>query len=249
MLKLTKLNFMKKLLTFAVAIALTASMFAGGLVTNTNHSAMYTRMQCRDATLGIDAVYFNPAGLTKLSDGFHLSLSNQTIGQTRTIKSDYTLLSGAPETTFIGDVSAPLYPSVYAVYKTGKLAISAGFNVIGGGGGAEYKTGLPSFETGIADVVPQLQLLTSPLDAGVLLATTTDPYFRNITGYNATIYFDGSSTYFGAQANVSYAINDMISLGIGARYVMAKNTYNGSITDVTITSASVMPGVAGTYTP
>ena len=54
---------------------------AGGIVTNMNQSVKYTRMQCRDATLGIDAVFYNPAGLTKLGNGFHFSINNQTIGQ------------------------------------------------------------------------------------------------------------------------------------------------------------------------
>ncbi|NTV78917.1 MAG: hypothetical protein HGA25_07260, partial [Clostridiales bacterium] len=45
-------------------------ILAGGLVTNTNQSAMYTRLQNRNASTDIDAVYFNPAGLTKLGNGF-----------------------------------------------------------------------------------------------------------------------------------------------------------------------------------
>ncbi len=46
------------------AFLLTSTMFAGGILHNTNQSAMYTRMPARDATLGIDAVYYNPAGMT-----------------------------------------------------------------------------------------------------------------------------------------------------------------------------------------
>ncbi|MGC9374003.1 MAG: hypothetical protein ACP5DQ_03050 [Bacteroidales bacterium] len=53
--------------------------YSGGIVTNQNQSAAYIRMFARDASTGIDAVFFNPAGLTKLSDGFHLSLNNQYI--------------------------------------------------------------------------------------------------------------------------------------------------------------------------
>ena len=209
-------KLMKKLLTLTASLFLCGVMFAGGLVTNTNHSASYTRMQCRDATLGIDAVYFNPAGLTKLQDGFHLSLSNQTISQTQTISSDYVFLKGQP-VTYQGDVSAPLFPSVYAAFKTGKLVFSAGFNPIGGGGGAEYKTGLPSFENQVSELVPLLVSQGIP---------TTD--------YSADIYFKGSSIYFGYQGNVSYEVNDMISLAAGLRYVSAKNTYEGSLKNISI---------------
>jgi long-chain fatty acid transport protein len=54
------------------------------------------------------------------------------------------------------------------------------------------------------------------------------------TQYTADIFFEGTSVYFGYQANVSYAINDMISAAIGARLVTAKNTYNGHIKSIMI---------------
>ncbi|MDO9341264.1 MAG: hypothetical protein Q7T72_12155 [Bacteroidales bacterium] len=84
----------------------------------------------------IDAVYFNPAGLTKLGDGFYVSINNQTIGQTKKVLNNYSYLSGTPK-EYIGKVSAPLFPGVYLAYNTGKLSFSAGINPIGGGGGAK----------------------------------------------------------------------------------------------------------------
>ena len=207
---------MRKLLTFIAALLIAGNLLAGGLVTNTNQSAMFTRLQNRNASTGIDAVYFNPAGLTKLGDGFYFSLNNQVIGQTKTVGNNYTYLTNTPR-DFVGDVSAPIYPGVYVAYKTGKLAFSAGFNPIGGGGGAVYNDGLPSFEIPISDLKP---LLT-----GMGLTTTQ---------YTADIFFEGTSVYFGYQANVSYAINDMISAAIGARLVTAKNTYNGHIKSIMI---------------
>jgi long-chain fatty acid transport protein len=130
---------MRKILTFIAGTMITGSVLAGGLVTNTNQSAMFTRLQNRNASTGIDAVYFNPAGLTKLGDGFFVSINNQTINQTQTITNDYTYLEGTKPRTFIGKVSAPVYPGVYIAYKTGKLVFSGGFNVIGGGGGANMR--------------------------------------------------------------------------------------------------------------
>ena len=57
---------MRKLLTLFVAVFISGTLLAGGLVTNNNQSAMFTRLQNRNASTDIDAVYFNPAGLTKL---------------------------------------------------------------------------------------------------------------------------------------------------------------------------------------
>jgi|WetSurMetagenome_2_1015567.scaffolds.fasta_scaffold01348_13 long-chain fatty acid transport protein len=207
---------MRKLLTFVAATFITGSLLAGGLVTNTNQSAMFTRLQNRNASTTIDAVYYNPAGLTKLGDGFYFSINNQTIGQTKTVGNNYTYLTGTP-VDYVGKVSAPIYPGVYVAYKTGKLAFSAGFNPVGGGGGAKYDKGLPSFEMGISDLVP-------------LLVSKGFPTSQ----YDANIYFKGTSVYFGYQGNVSYKINDMISVAAGIRLVSAKNTYSGHLRNIRI---------------
>ncbi len=233
---------MKKLILLFFAIVVTGSLFAGGLVTNTNQSALYTRLQSRNASTSIDAVYYNPAGLTKLSDGFHISLNNQTIGQTQKVTTSYTPLNGSPK-EYVGKVSAPIYPGIYAAYKTGKLAVSLGFNPVGGGGGAEYADGLPSFEMQVANIVPLLVNNLSPLDQAIFAATGTDPKFSNITGYDANIYFKGSSIYFGLQANLSYEINEMLSVALGGRYVTANNKYTGYMNSVTITSPAAYGGV------
>ena len=125
---------MRKYFALLVAVGFTANLaWAGGIMTNTNQSASYIRMLDRDASMGIDAVYYNPAGLTSLADGFHFSLNNQSVIQTRNINNALPILN---QNEFKGTVSAPLFPSVYAAYKTGKLAFSFGFNPVGGGGGA-----------------------------------------------------------------------------------------------------------------
>jgi long-chain fatty acid transport protein len=209
---------MKKTLLSFSTLLLPLGLMAGGIVTNTNQSAMFTRMQARDATLEIDAAYYNPAGLTLLpNDGFFISLNNQTVWQTRTITTDYTWTN---EKEYIGKIFAPVFPSIYAAYKKGNFAFSLGFNPIGGGGGGTYDKGLPSFDYIVADLVPGLQANGLP-----------------VNGYNAEIYFEGSIAYFGYQANIAYKINDMISVAIGGRYVTAKEAYNGYLRNVQIDSA------------
>jgi len=207
---------MKKILTIFAAIVMTGSVMAGGLVTNTNQSAGFTRFLSRNASTWIDAVYFNPAGVSTLGGGFHLSLNNQTIGQSKSILNNYSYLTGTPK-EFIGNVSAPLFPGVYMAFNTGKWSFSAGFNPIGGGGGATYDDGLPSFEMGISDLVPLL--------AGQGISTSQ---------YSADIFFEGSSVYYGYQGNIGYKINDMLSVALGVRLVSAANTYNGHLKNIQI---------------
>jgi Long-chain fatty acid transport protein len=221
---------MRKLLTIVAGTLISGSVLAGGLVTNTNQSASWVRLPARNASTEVDAAYFNPAGLMKLENGFHVSLSNQTIFQTRKIESTYPYLNSG---SYTGKVTAPFFPSIYAVYKLDKLAFSIGFVPIGGGGGAEYKTGLPSFEMSPSDLVPALAAS------------------QGATAYRLNVYFKGSSTFLGYQGAVSYKINDCISLAAGARYVTAKNTYSGYLKDIEVNIASgwtradlIMTGIA-----
>ena len=222
-------------------LMLSPVMFAGGLVTNTNQSAAYARTLTRHATLGIDAVYYNPAGLGVLEKGLHLSLSNQSIFQTRTISSNYPYLTGSPK-SYEAELTAPIFPSIYAAYKLDKWAFSAGFNIIGGGGSADFTTGLPSFEIPVASLVPMLQGALAPIDQGLAGAGLPDPGYRNITGYNMNAAFNGSSTYYGIQVGATYAINEMISVAIGGRYVMANNSYEGALSNVTVNAPDAYGG-------
>ena len=75
------------------------TLFAGGLLTNTNQSIHFNRMFAREGTIGIDGVYSNPAGVAFLCNGFHLSRSTtQSAFQTRTIWSGMEVhgLEGTP---------------------------------------------------------------------------------------------------------------------------------------------------------
>lgn len=217
---------MKKLLTISVSVCLSGVLFAGGLVTNTNQSASWVRMPAQDATVGIEATYFNPAGLMKLNNGFHISISNQTISQNKKVENFYKGPGGTfglNQSLYEGKVSAPVFPSVYAVYKMDKLAFSFGFNPVGGGGGAIFDKGLPSFEMAISDLVPALAS-------------------QGATDYRLDTKFEGTSVFFGYQLGVSYKINDMISVFGGARFVTAKNTYKGHLNDVQL-------NMGGTWLP
>lgn len=208
---------MKKLTLFAVMLLMVQFAFSGGPLTNTNQSAQFIRMLSRNASLDIDAVYFNPAGLTKLNDGWHFAFHTQTIFQDKIVNSEFPLLNN-PE--YIGEVRVPVFPTAFAVYKKDKLALSLNFSPIGGGGSADFARGLPSFEIPITKIVPGLAGLTQINPA------------LNVTGYDAKLEFSGSSVFWGLQLGASYEVNDMFSVFGGVRYMPAKNTYEGSIQNV-----------------
>lgn len=208
---------MRRILLLLIGIVVSGNMiYAGGLVTNSNQSTAWTRMLARDASIGIDAVYYNPAALVKLKDGFHISISSQTIVQKQTIISAFPFLNNA---TYEGDVFAPVFPSVYMAWKKGKIAVSLGFNPVGGGGGATFDRGLPSMEIPIAGAAAGFAQM-------------------GVSGYSADMQFEGTSVYWGLQLGVSYAITDNISVFAGARYNMAKNTYKGHLKDIKFNTAN-----------
>ena len=91
-----------------------------------NQCASFIRMPARHASTDIDAVFFNPAGATKLNKGFHLSLNNQILNQWTTVKSEYQLYTDNPE-TYSGHVTGFIFPSFYAAYNINKVSFQAGF--------------------------------------------------------------------------------------------------------------------------
>lgn len=204
---------MKKLsIAILVALMVPASVIGGGIVTNTNQSASFIRMPARDASLNLDAVYFNPAGTAFFKDGFHLSVNNQSILQTRKISA-----TNMNRKEFEGKVSAPLFPSIYLAYKKGSTAYSFAVMPIGGGGSADFDAGLPSFEYQVAVLPGRLTASNIPT-----------------TQYDLNAKFDGTSLNWAYQFNAAYALNDMLSVSFGARLVTAKNSYEGYLKDIRI---------------
>ena len=208
---------MRKLFFLLAFFMLSYFAFAGGLLTNTNQSAQFIRMMSRNASLDIDAVYFNPAGLVKLEDGWHFAAYSQTIFQDKTVESGFPLLN---DPSYLGKVSVPVFPTAFAVYKMENWAISFGFGPNAGGGSAEFERGLPSFEIPISKVVPGLAGLTQ-----------INPALK-VDDYDADLYFTGSSIFWGLQLGATYQINDMISVYGGVRYMPSKNVYEGSIKNI-----------------
>lgn len=206
---------MKKTSLFGIFYLMSIPLtFAGGILTNANQSAQYVRMLSRNASIQVDAVYFNPAGVVKMEDGFHFSLNSQSIFQTKTIENGFPLLNSS---IYEGDVSVPVFPTGFVVYKKDKLALSFGFGPNSGGGTAEYSTGLPSFE------VPLAQIPLSLKSAGI-----------DVDAYSSDLYFNGESAFWGGQFNLSWAFSEVISGAVGFRVILAGNDYQGHIKRVSV---------------
>jgi long-subunit fatty acid transport protein len=212
---------MKTKLLFAMLLAFPfSSLLAGGLLTNTNQSVHFLRDPARDASTEIDAVYTNPAGLLFLTDGFHLSVTNQSAFQTRTITSTFEPFAGYggnDTKVFQGDATAPIIPSFQFAYKKDNYVLSAGFAISGGGGEATFSHGLPSFEAPIAMIPVSLSAAGIPT-----------------TAYSVDEYMEGRQFLYGFQMNGSYKLNDAFSVAAGIRLNIASNAYQGHLLNIMI---------------
>ena len=210
---------MKKFFVTMIALSSFLSVYAGGLLTNTNQSVHFLRNPARGASMEIDAVYTNPAGLAKLPEnGWHFTFNNQSAFQTRTITSTFTPFAGyGGDATkeFKGKTTAPIIPSLFAAYKMNKWVFSANLGVIGGGGTITFDDGLPSFEAPIS-------MLPMQLNASGL----------STTKYSVDAYMKGSSIIYDGQLGVTYAINDMFSVYAGGRVNFMNNSYVGHLRDI-----------------
>lgn len=206
---------MKKIL-FSTAVLFTAatSVFAGGIVTNTNQSAAYLRTMARGTTSDLDAIYYNPAGLAwNENEGWALSFNYQAAFQERNNHATYTVMGQEFNKTYNGTATAPFIPSLYAAYKTGDWAFSGAFNIIGGGGNAEFEDGLAMFDS-------QVRLgMANNLGgfAQILGVNVHDLYDLNST-------LEGSQIIYTVQLGATYKITDWLSAYAGVR----ANYYNGN---------------------
>lgn len=76
-----------KFISVAVMLATATTAMAGGILTNTNQSVEFLKNPARDAAIGLDGVYSNPAGVVFMPEGFHLAINWQYAHQTRTVRS------------------------------------------------------------------------------------------------------------------------------------------------------------------
>lgn len=218
----------KKHLLAALALMVSSTTFAGGLLTNTNQNVAFLRNPARDAVIAIDGVYSNPAGVAFLPKGFHLSLNWQAAWQKREMISSAPFYgfnqnnkgiteNGLTYNKYVGTAFAPVIPSFQAAYVINdKWSVSAQFAVGGGGGKCEFDNGLPMFE----------QLVGGQMGSTIAGAV---PYSY---GFNQNLI--GEQYFYGIQVGATYKICDKVSVFAGARGIIAKSGYEGAISNITV---------------
>ena len=202
-----------------------APALAGGILTNTNQSVAFLRNPARDAAIGLDGVYSNPAGVAFLNDGLHLAFNWQYAHQTRTITSTNPLFAlgqkngGATTKEFEGVANAPIIPSLQAAYNKGPWSLQFNFSVPGGGGKCEFDQGIGSFETYVGAIAQRLIGTSQMLNGSLQNFGASVP---NVYGYDVDGYMKGKQYYFGFQLGAARKITDNLSVYAGLRLLYGR---------------------------
>jgi long-subunit fatty acid transport protein len=229
---------MKRIKLAVLAIAFMGNTaFAGGILTNTNQSVHFLRNPARDAAIGLDGVYSNPAGVAFMSDGLHLGFNWQYAHQTRIVDSQNELFklgyknNGNANKRFKGVANAPFLPSVQAAYNKGNWSYQFNFAVTGGGGKCKFDEGVGSFESVIGAVAQKLigtsQMLNqqlAPLGASV----------PNVTGYDVDAFMKGEQYYFGFQLGAARKLTENLSVYGGLRLLVGLGTYEARMNNIRV---------------
>ena len=220
---LTNLVMKKQLLTLAAVLMTGISALAGGYLTNTNQNVAFLRNPAQTGTIGVHGAYSNPAGVGFLDKGWYLGLNSQTAFQTRQIDSDYAPFAlglqneGKSKKHFEGRTTVPVIPSFDLAYVHDEHWFgSFHFGITSGGGKANFKDGLGSFESQIA-IIPVA--LNGIVGAQAFM-------------YDSKIKMLGEQYTFSAQLNFGYRLNDNLSFSLGIRGNYLTNHFDASIKDI-----------------
>ena len=232
----------KKITVAALAILLSGNTaFAGGILTNTNQSVNFLRNPARDAAIGLDGVYSNPAGVAFLSDGLHLGFNWQYAHQTRTITSTNSLFAlgarnnGLETKEFEGVANAPFIPSLQAAYNKNNWSFQFNFSVPGGGGKCEFDQGIGSFESVVGAITNKLIATSNQLNGAIDQFGASVP---NVTGYDVDGYMKGQQFYFGFQLGAARKINEHLSVYAGLRLLYGIANYEARLNNIRVMNGS-----------
>lgn len=230
----------KRFILAASIIALAGNAFAGGYLTNTNQSIYFLRNPARDAAIGIDGVYFNPAGAAFYDDGFHIQFNWQNAHQKRdayamygSAEQNYPLYKynygNPPEADngrkFTGRVDVPIQPSLFMLYNTGDWSFQFGFGFLGGGGECEYEHGVGMFE-------------------GLVGSKGVARLGKAFAGYSMESYVSGKQYFIGGTFTAARKLSDNLSVSLGLRGMYVTNSYKGNISNMklrALTGIEAMP--------
>jgi long-chain fatty acid transport protein len=212
---------MKKLFVFlcvAGLIAASASpLFAGGIDNKTAWSAEYIRTFNRNAaTDSADIVMYNPAGTTKMEDGFYGNLSVLYVAKNYSNNINGTEFD-QDEPSFI--------PGFFLLYKKDRLAGFFGLSNVVGGGTVKFENG---------------DYTTNLVGSGLIAGLPPALGYNNISNQ----YLEAEHVGLGYTFGGAFKINDMFSVSLAAMYVDTHREAKANVTITSAFSPAVPDSTA-----
>jgi len=196
------------------ALLVSFNAFAGSVDYLSQQSSDYLRILSKNGSLeGADLISYNPAGTAFLTDGWHLQISNQSFFKSSSVEAP----TPGEKIVTKYESTKPTYaiPSVFAIYKKDNWNAFASVTVPAGGGSQDYKDGIHAMlllETGYQQAYQ---------------AAINNPHAKYYFAKLKDGSFEGNSIYMGYTIGSAFALNEMVSFSLAARYLTAEKTYLG----------------------
>ena len=220
-------------------LAAVTTATAGGILTNTNQSIDFLRNPARDAAIGLDGVYSNPAGVAFLPEGFHVGFNWQYAHQTRTIESTspYFALgkknNGQTTKSFEGVADAPCIPSLQAAYNTGNWSCES---VVGSIANQLKPLGAQGYDM---DGYMQGRQYYFGFQLG-----TAYKVMDNLSVYGGLRLLWGTATYKAKISNIMVNVGEDRYMAFGSFLQSAETTIDGGLSQVNAGLTQVNAGIA-----
>lgn len=175
-----------------------------------NMSAEWIRTGNRNAaTDSTDIVVYNPAGLTRMSEGFHLNIGNQSLLRSPEHSFDLGLPSSSGRKKCEQDGYDYFVPNLYGSYRKDTLAFFGGVYIPGGGSTADYPNGSVNTQfVGAMTVMGSNGMFTAFKDDRL----------------------EATSIYLTSEAGVACQLDEMVSFALAVRYINANNEVKAGAT-------------------
>ncbi len=173
-----------------------------------NMSAEWMRSPARNAATDAgDIAIYNPSGLVRMSNGFHVNIGNQSMF--RHPSHTYDMGMGAGSQTRTQDGSDPFLPNLYATYKKDRMAIFTGICITGGGATMNYTSGSITTDLiGLQGIMASQGAYTEAADQ----------------------HLKASSFYLTSMLGISMAVTDRLSFAASGRFLDATNKTQAGMT-------------------
>ncbi|HOO39315.1 MAG TPA: outer membrane beta-barrel protein [Deltaproteobacteria bacterium] len=176
----------------------------------TCQSAEYARMLNRNAaTDATDIIVYNPAGLTDLSEGLHLNVSNQV--WFRRPNHTFSDPLGGMDLKYEQKATDWFVPNLHAACKKEDWALFGSIYIPGGGAAIDYPHGSFSTRALGAEIIGP--------DGPAYL------YYRGLDSER----IEASSLYLAASIGGAYKLSEKVSVALGIRTITVRNRIKGGL--------------------